>query len=373
MNPLDNIAAFANQLEVLYGRGMLFIFWLIFAFLFLAVVFLIMTLLSRIAKDKDNRFLTDLSQFYEERMLVLLYESDAQFQEPLVKQIQEKLKTRFQKQALTDMMVRLGKGLNGTLSSRLQDLFRLLGLHLYSIEKLKAANWSIQSSGISELREMHIVESVPAIRKLINHKNTLVRSHAQLALLELESDQDRLSVFEQITNPISTWDQLRLHESLKSRNGDKIESFARLFHLPNKTVSLFAIRMSAYFGCSRDIPMLQELTHHEDAEIRKEAILALTRLGDYLMQEALASQFDTENDEIKSAILEYLSYTGFDNLSFYEHALIQSNHSVSLSAAQALAYLRPPGFPLKFEEDYAGMPEVVERLKHAADRRLLSV
>lgn len=371
MNPVDNIADLVLELEVLYGKGMVFIFWLIFSFLFLAVLFLIMTLLSRFAKDADTRFTNDLHNFYEERLLGLLYGMSEHSEEQNLEEIKTKIRTRFQKQLLADMMVKLGKGLSGSMADKVQQLYRTFGLHDYSMGKLKAVNWSVQASGISELREMQIDEAIPQIRKLVNHRVSLVRSNAQLALLELEPEKDRLSVFEQIAYPLTAWEQLRLHESLKSRNGDKIQCFGRLFELENHSVVVFAIRMSAYFGCSRDIPLLQDMTSNSDPVLRREAILALTRLGDYMLQEILAAQYDAEETPVQIAILQYLMYTGYDELSFFEHALLHPAHEVSMQAARALSQIQPVSFPDALIEDFESMPQVVLRLKHAADRRLL--
>lgn len=372
MNPVDNIAALVNKLEVLYGQGMVFIFWLILIFLFVALVFLLMTLLSRFAKDADARFVSELNSYFEDRLLGLLYGMNGKSREQNLQEISLKQKTRFQKQLLADTMVRLGKGLSGGLAKEVQQLYRTLGLDRYSIGKLKAMNWSIQASGINELREMQVAEAIPSIKKLLNHRVSLVRSNVQLALLEMEVDEDRLAVFEQINYPLSTWDQLRLHESLKSRNGANIESFSRLFELQNQSIVIFGIRMSAFFGCSRDIPMLQALATHNDIAIRTEAIDALTRLGDYLLQESLADQFEVEEIRVQKAILHYLMYTGFDKLSFFKNALLHPDHEVSLQAAKAIAQLQPAGFPELYVAEFNELPTVTERLLHAADRRLIS-
>lgn len=371
MNPAFDIAGFVSKLEVLYGGGMVFIFWLIFTFLFFALLFLVMTLLSRFAKDSDAKFVLDLNTYFEDRLLGLLYGVNDKPREQNLVEIKLKQSTRFQKQLLADIMVRLGKGLSGGMADEIQQLYRNLGLDKYSIGKLKAANWSVQASAISELREMQVVEAIPQIRRLLNHRISLVRSNAQLALLELEAENDRLNVFEQINYPLTSWDQLRLYESLKSRNGDKIDSFSRLFGLKNHSIVVFGIRMSANFGCSRDIPLLQELCTHRDAEIRTEAILALTRLGDYLFQEILADQFEVEEIQVQRAILQYLMYTGYDDISFFKHTLLNSDHQVSMQAAKALAQINPEGFPEAYVAAYQSMPEVAIRLLHAADRRLL--
>lgn len=370
MNPIDNIGALVNELEVIYGKGMVFIFWLIFIFVFSAVLFLGMTLLSRFAKEADARFKKDLHHYYEGRLLGLLYGVNEQTELQFLEEIKSKIRTRFQMQVLADMMVGLSKGLSGNLSEKVQQLYRILGLHYFSMSKLRATNWSIQASGISELREMNIKESIPHIRKLLNHRIALVRSHAQLALLELESENDRLAVFEQIAYPLNTWDQLRLHESLKSRNNDKIESFARLFSLTNPTIVVFAMRMSAAFGCSKDIPILQTFVTHPNVNLRTEAIQALTRLGDYQLQEVLAIQFDHEEQMVQKAILKYLMYTGYDQLTFFEQALLHPAHEVSLQAAIALAALHPAHFPSEWLKRFSYLPEVVARIEHAADRRL---
>jgi hypothetical protein len=66
-------------------------------------------------------------------------------------------------------------------------------------------------------------------------------------------------------------------------------------------------------------------------------------------------------------------YTGFDKLSFFKNALTHTDHEVSLQAAKALAQLQPVGFPERYAEEFKEIPEVVERLLHAADRRLQGV
>ena len=371
MNPVDNLAIFSTYLQHQYGDGMLFIFWLIFTFLFLAGIFLTLTILSRVAKLADERFEKQLAALYEPFLLKLLYESDDFIENPAIPiEISSRLRTRFQKQTLTDLIVRLNKGLDGELSLKLRTLYRVLKLEAYSISKLQAKVWHIQASGIDELREMRIVETVEAIQKLLNHPNWLVRSNAQLAVLELGNPDNRLRLFESITFPLTDWEQLRLHESLKSRNEDKISSFSSLFTSPNKSIVLFGIRMSSFFGCTRDIPELQDLSSNPDENLREEAIYGLMRLGDFQMQEILAEQFAIESKPVQTAIMHYLLQTGYDRLSFYTEALHDPTHAISLLAAKGLARFDEAHFPTAYESLGTNNPVIATLLAHAADRRL---
>lgn len=371
MNPVDNLAVFSSFLQHQYGDGMLFIFWLIFTFLFLAFIFLVLTVLSRIAKLADQRFEKQLALLYEPFLLKLLYETDDFIQKPEIPiEIATRLRTRFQKQTFTDLIVKLNKGLDGDLSLKLRTLYRVLKLEDFSISKLNANVWHIQASGIDELREMRIVETVDRIQKLLNHPNWLVRSNAQLAVLELGNPHNRLRLFESIKFPLTDWEQLRLHESLKSRNEDRINSFSSLFSSANQSIAVFGIRMSSYFGCTEDIPELQALSSEPREQLRHEAILGLMRLGDFQMQEILADQFDMETAVVQAAIMQYLLQTGYDRLSFYAAAIHHPTHEIALLAAKGLARFDAANFPAAYQQLGENNAIIAAILAHAADRRL---
>lgn len=371
MNPVDNLAQFSTHLQLQYGEGMLFIFWLIFTFLFLALIFLALTVLSRIAKLADERFERQLAALYEPFLLKLLYETDDFIEKPEIPvEIATRMRTRFQKQVFTSLIVRLNKGLDGELSLKLRTLYRVLQLDAFSASKLHAMVWHTQASGIDELREMRVVESADSIRRLLNHPNWLVRSNAQLAVLELGNPENRLGLFESISFPLTEWEQLRLHESLKSRNEYKITSFSSLFDSKNESIAIFGIRMSSYFGCIDDIHDLQLLSTDSRVQIRLEAILGLMRLGDFQMQEILADQFDVEPFDVQVAIMQYLLHTGYDRIAFYVAILNHPNHAIALLAAKALALFDPDNFPKAYEPYSKNMPGISAMLAHAADRRL---
>lgn len=371
MNPVDNLGVFTTYLQLQYGTGMLFIFWLIFTFLSFALLFLILTVLSRFAKLADSRFEKQLAELFEPFLLQLLYESEDFIQNPTIpKEISSRLRTRFQKQTFTNLIVKLNKGLDGELSLKLRTLYRVLHLHRFSISKLKAKVWHIQASGIDELREMRMNDTVDMIQKLLNHPNWLVRSNAQLAILELGHPENRLKLFEEITYPLTDWEQLRLHESLKNRNEDRINSFSNLFHSQNESIAIFGMRMSSFFGCTNDILAMQEFTYDVREDFRKESILGLMRLGDYQMQEILADQFVQETTPVQYAIIQYLLQTGYDRLSFYEDAILHHNHAIALQAAKALARFNSQNFPAAYESLAQHNPAITALLSHAADRRL---
>ncbi|MDP2189528.1 MAG: HEAT repeat domain-containing protein [Sphingobacteriaceae bacterium] len=369
MNTLKSLSEYA-----LYNHGasMLFIFWLIFSFLILACTFLIVTIFSRLSKISDSRKSKKLKAVFELIILQMLEEPEtallkAEFEKSFKKKY---LKNRFQKQLLVDELVAVHKGLEGELANSIQQLFRKLKLDQYCLQKLGSSSWEVKAAGINELREMQITEAMPLIAKMVLDKEFLVRGNAQLALLELQNSRESISFLKDLSYQLSDWEQLRLHESLKSRGNTKHDSFKTLYNSDNASVIIFGIRMSSYFGCHQDIAALTLLSTHHNEEIRFQSIKALRKLGDFEAESMLAQRFSSETIKVRIAILDYLRGTGYNSLQLFLDALTSSDHQLSLMAAFGLRGGYDPAFLSSLLAGLNLSEEVLLRLKHAEDPRL---
>lgn len=369
MNVLKSLAEYALTQ---HGPGMLFIFWLIFSFLFLACAFLMVTILSRIAKISDAKKAKKLQEVFESLILDMLDDSKNKLANTteVVLFKRKYLKNRYQKQLLIQQLVSIHKGLEGTLAIKIQDLFKRLSLDQFCLQKLNAASWDVKAAGINELREMRIKEAIPRIEALVSNKEFLVRGNAQLALLELRDNKDSISFLANLTFQLSDWEQLRLHESLKTRGGSKHSSFSTLFISSNKSVVIFGIRMASYFGCHGDIPEITKLSHHPNEEIRFQSIRALRKLGDYEAEKDLVNRFATETLKVRIAILDYLRGTGYHSFQLFLDALTSKDHQLSLMAAFGLKGGYDPPFLNKLLMGLELSEDVRLRLAHAEDPRL---
>lgn len=338
MNPLHQFAQFIAELEVRFGAGWLFILKIVLFFLVMAILFLVLSVFSRLGKLRDSEIKVKRQAIFQNFLLDFLYGEleigRANFDIPTVKAIRKKyLTTRFNVQLLIDEIVNLHKGLSGETAMRLQELFHHFELDHYCMAKLKAKSWQVKAGGINELREMRIVGAKNEIERLVNHPVQNVRSNAQIALLELDQSESRLNFFENLSFGLTEWDQLRLYESLKSRSGNHVKSFTILFRSENLDIVRFGIRMSNYFGCTSDIGDLKAILEHDDINIRREAIIALTQLGDFESHETLGSRFWGENATIQLLIIKYLEKIQIMDFRLLKHALFDPDYTLSMEAA----------------------------------------
>ena len=368
MNVLKSLSEYALAN---HGHGMLFIFWLIFTFLFLAACFLILTLLSRISKISDVKKEIKLKSIYEVLILDVMEEEHGKVKSIENRSFQkEHLSTRFQKQLLVNELVAVHKGLDGALAERIRQLFKMLELDQFCLQKLNSGRWEVKASAINEIREMQISEAIPLIEKLVFDKEFLVRGNAQLALLELKEERDSIGFLAGLGYALSDWEQLRLHESLKARGETKHDSFQLLFDAKHPSVIIFGVRMSSYFGCIQDIPALTQLSKHPNEEIRYQSIKALRNLGDFEAESDLEKRFESETIKVKTAILEYLQGTGYNSLQLFLDALTSKDHQLSLMAAFGLKRGYDPSFLEPLLKGLQLSEAVHLCLKHAEDPRL---
>lgn len=374
MNPLYQFALFIEALENRFGTGWLFILGIIILLLALAALFLMLSVFSRLGKQRDDQIRIRRQSVFQTFLLDFLYgdlkTGEVWVDTPEVTAFRKKhLRNRFNIQLLIDEIVNLHKGLSGETATRLQELFRHFRLDQQCIAKLNSIAWQVKAAGINELREMRIHEAAPLIQDLVNHSERNVRSNAQIALLELDQSDSRLDFFQDLDFGLTDWDQLRLYESLKSRSGNNPKSFKILFPLADPDIVLFGVRMSNYFGCTQDIKALTELLDHSDPLIRAETILALTNLGEFESHRLLADRFLDEDPHTQLLILKYLEKTQNIDFSTLKNALLSGNHKLSLEAAyQILAY-----YPDKIAAILDPLPEhhaIRNRFAHAAEPRL---
>lgn len=355
-----------------HGDAMLFVFWLIFTFLIFASAFLMVAILSRLAKISDAKKKKKLRNIFEIIIIQMLDNpGSALVQANILREFEQKfLKNRFQKQILVDELLKAHKGLEGELATKIQDLFKSLGLDHFCFQKLNSASWDVKAAGINELREMQITEAIPSISKMVADKEFIVRGNAQLALLELQDKRESISFLANLTYELSEWEQLRLYESLKSRGNHKHDSFKSLFHSKNISVVMFGVRMSGYFGCHNDLSELSKLSEHPSEEVRLQTIKTLRLLGDFELESHLVQQFYRETPQVKAVILDYLRGIGYNSIQLFLDGLTSHNHQLSLKAAFCLKrgfdeqVLNPILSELKFTE------MELRRLQHAEDQRL---
>ncbi|WP_242917610.1 HEAT repeat domain-containing protein [Pontibacter liquoris] len=240
-------------------------------------------------------------------------------------------------------LISLQKNLIGESADRLRTLYKDLGLHPYSKQKLYARSWSVIAKGICELAEMGMTQDAELIRAFINHPNPVLRSQALVALVYLQHKAP-FSFLDELEEPLTEWQQLQLARAAQKAHAVHPPSFKQWLQKDQESVVLFSIRMIVQYNQHEALGALLTLLNHPSPMVRKEAVIALRNLESFEASEKLLQLYENETVDVRLEILKTLPLIGGDeHLAFYQQQLQDTDMRVQLIAARALAQSGAPG------------------------------
>ena len=135
-------------------------------------------------------------------------------QQAIIDELKFNISETFKRDILISTLLKLSYEISGEMAESLHRLYIQTGLLDYSLSKLKSRKWNIIADGIRELTLFHVKEAQDQVKIHINHPKTEVRSAMQLYLVNLFHFEG-LAFLNDITTPISEWDQIQLLEVLQ--------------------------------------------------------------------------------------------------------------------------------------------------------------
>ena len=226
-------------------------------------------------------------------------------------EIRELIKTKFNREVLSEILLDLQKDVAGEARHNLYDLYKGLGLHYDAYAKLRSWRWEIVSQGILELTQMRVEESYMFIRRFINHRKGVVRKQAQIATVSLKNEG--IGYFlDTCRYGISEWQQLKLLDVLRHLEEFTPPRFKIWLTSKNKDVVLFALRLIRYYNQNDANLAIIQLLKHRNNQIKAEAILCLKEFGVTESIDTLKSVFRKSDVEEKIAILDAIAEMGTD-------------------------------------------------------------
>ncbi len=368
-NPDSRRLTFSETLQYYYGRSnILFRIILVLNLFFIlsVVILLIIILFRRIRKGFDDLKRQKCQERYPNYIAAWLYQENTG---KLPDSLEKELKDRVYRDVFTSELLALHANLTGESAEKLVALFHFAGLKKYSILKVQHSSWHVKAKGFRELAQMKIVDGNNLIYNYLNSDSPILQIEAQLAWIQLNPG-DPLRFLDDPDIRLTEWALLNTHHSLKKI--DPTPDFGRWLQLTNKSVTLFAIKMSGIFKQFKNIELIIQRLQDPDTDIRTEAILALGKMEALFAGSFLIQMFSSEEQLNKSAIIQSLTMIAdVINIPFFEEVLINENEpGLRIMAAKGLVSMKNQGIErLDFCYLDAG-PVLKNIIIHAKDERI---
>ncbi len=199
-------------------------------------------------------------------------------------EIRELLREQKNRQILAEVLLELQKDVSGETLIRLQLLYKSLGLHEDAYKKLKSWRWEVVSKGILELTRMRVEEAYGFITPFINHKRSVVRKQAEIAVVSLR--QEGIKHFlDSSRYSVSEWQQLKLLEVIRNFKNFDPPRFRQWLVSSNPDVVLFSLRLIKYYDQNDAVNAILPLIKHKNNEVKIAALECIRQFG---YEEALA-------------------------------------------------------------------------------------
>ncbi|HZK92590.1 MAG TPA: LysM peptidoglycan-binding domain-containing protein [Prolixibacteraceae bacterium] len=247
----------------------------------------------------------------------------------------QELKDSVNRDVFTSELLSLHANLTGDSADKLVELFHLAGLKKYSIRKASHSSWNMKAKGFRELAQMKIEEESNLISKYLHSENDVLRIEAQMAWIQL-NPKDPLSFCDDPEVNLTEWGLLNSLVALKKI--DAVPDFRRWLPSLNKSVALFALKMSGVFKQFDNIDLVTLRLDDIDLDIRHEAICALGKMAVPSPGYRLRQLFLTEESENRTEILRSLiMMSDCSNVPFFEEVLLNETEiSIRILAAKGL-------------------------------------
>jgi len=256
--------------------------------------------------------------------------------------IRDLLREDLNRRILAQILLDLRKDVSGDTQKKLFRLYSDLGLEKDAFKKLQSWRWEVVAKGILELTQMQVEEAYPFIVKFINHRRGTVRKQAEIAIITLKPSG--ISHFLDTTQyKISEWQQLKLLDVLRNKEGFEPPRFKAWLTSTNIHVVLFALRLIKYYNQNDSSAPLIELIKHKDRQVRQQAIGCIK---DFHITDALPTLkgvFSKCTGDTKLDILDAIAELGdASDIEFLEYVTQrEGNFSVKSKAVGAINTIAP--------------------------------
>lgn len=226
-------------------------------------------------------------------------------------EIREQLKVPLNREVMTEVLMDLRQDVSGEARERVFSLYQDLNLDRDAFKKLKSWRWERISQGIRELTEMQVDKAYPYIRKFINDRRGVIRQQAQRASVILK-DEGICYFLDTARYRISEWQQLKLLEILRNREGFQPPRFKAWLTSENKDVVLFALRLIRHYRQNDAEAATITLLNHQKASVKAAALECIREFRFVSARPGIRKLFPQAGEDLKILILDTLAHIAGD-------------------------------------------------------------
>ncbi|MCB0482103.1 MAG: HEAT repeat domain-containing protein [Flavobacteriales bacterium] len=371
MEILGRIWDYYNTLDFAHR----FVSGVIFLLVFTSILLLIGILISRTYKNRVEKQKKKIREAYQHMLVQMVFEPEYQVGQPkyktLIGKYNGRKSSKLERRTLVENIVEMHQGVTGTSAEILEHFYRDTNMVDFAVEDVKKGEWWVKARAFRELSELRIREKFKLVLNYVDHSNKVLRSEAQYASVQLGGARS-LSFVEELTQPISEWDQLVLLEKLERFIPEELPDVSNWLDSQNDSVVIFACKIITQFRMFKVAPKLIGLLNHSNSLVTIKGIDCIISLE---FREACPSMrrfYPNARKEVQIAIIDALAALGdTSNLNLFRDE-IEQKEDFDIAMHSAMALRKLGGIPilnvLKTRE--LKYPKNNEIVLHALDKRI---
>jgi hypothetical protein len=250
-------------------------------------------------------------------------------------------KKRFDRNVLIDELAETSKKFRGATMTNIHWLFQKTGFEKDLLKNLKSKKWHKKSKSVQQLAYLQQKNHIDEIFHLTNHKNNLLRTEAQIAIVELTGFSG-LDFLNTISYPVSEWQQLRLIQELSGQSSEKLGDISLWLQSNNESVVNFALRLVEIYRQYQFYDEVRKCLSHPSASICKNAIITLSNICNESTCDELVERYPFCDETTQIEIIKILQQLATRaHLPFLMTIAAEKDDSFKLEAAKAVMNISP--------------------------------
>jgi hypothetical protein len=235
------------------------------------------------------------------------------------------------------------KKFRGTTMENILWLFEKMDLEKQLLKNLSHKKWHKKAKAIQQLANLQQKNSIKNIFAFTNHENDLLRMEAQIAIVKMTGFEG-LTFLNNVTHPVSEWQQLRLIEELSSHTTTELDNMHEWLKSENLTVINFALRLVEIYRIYDFYDEVKHCLSHGSMAICKTAVDTISQIPNETTADLLVTHYPGYDAFTQIKILKILQADGNKNqLPFLFSLLDHADDSYKLEAAKAIVKISETG------------------------------
>ena len=312
--------------------------------IFVLIAFILAYLFRRTRRAQRKNFIQ--KKFNSLLGEIAICESDDELEEVFLQPDHQQMLTQFSRKKfdrniLITELAETSKKFRGATMTNIYWLFQKTGFEKDLLKNLKSEKWHKKSKAVQQLAYLQQKNYISEILPLANHKNNLLRTEAQIAIVKLTGFSG-LDFLNTISYPVSEWQQLRLIQELSGQSSENFGNISVWLQSENESVVNFALRLVEIYRQYHFYDEVKNCLSHPSVSICKNAVIALSNICDENTCNELVEYYPFCDESVQIEIIKILHEHGTTaHLPFLISIAAGEDNAFKLEAAKAIISISP--------------------------------